>query len=522
MQNRIWSESELLRVNRRSFLVGSASAAVLAACRSSTKGASVKFSENPFALGVASGDPLEDSVIIWTRLAPQPLDELGLGGLSAPRIDVEWEVSSEEGFGRSLSRGTYAANPELGYSVHAEVFGLEPGREYFYRFRSGGEISAVGRTKTAPASRSDVSALRFAVASCQSFPSGEYGAHAGMADEDLDFVAFLGDYIYEYAGKNEPRGHLGGEAHDLPSYRLRYAQYKSDANLQANHAAHPWIATWDDHETENDYADSTSSEGESPASFLKRRAMAYQVYYENMPLRLKPPSGPDYEIFRSFDYGSLAKVIVIDTRQYRTAQACMDQAGALPIPPKCDELEDTDMLGDKQFRWLEGQFKSSRAKWNVLANQTVMTAMPIPIGDPPLVNTDQWDGYPATRRKVLEAMTSTNLSNPLVVTGDIHLAGMGLVRNDLTGEAVAVEVVGSSVTSGFPTELVGIVSAVAEADPDVVYVDGEDRGYARVELSDAGAKVDFRYVVDLWDASKGVRDGESFWIPEGRVRIEKP
>lgn len=334
MNDRAHSRSSDARLTRRALLqaasvVTGVGLASLSGCARVLE--TVRFPANPFALGVASGDPWPDSVVLWTRLSTDPLGPTG-AGLPVSAVLVAWEVAHDEAFTRVVRRGTVPATPEQGYAVHAEVYGLEPGRAYFYRFLAGGEVSPVGRTRTMPAMNADPERLRFAFVSCSDYQNGYFNAYGHLGREDVDLVLHLGDYIYEY-GPN-PRGvrqHNGPEIVTLDDYRRRYALYKGDTQLQAAHAAAPWIVVWDDHEVENNYAADVPEErasGEAPVTreaFLARRAAAYQAYYENMPLRASSlPKGPDLQLYRRLTWGRLAQFSMLDTRQYRTDQPCGD------------------------------------------------------------------------------------------------------------------------------------------------------------------------------------------------------
>jgi alkaline phosphatase D len=271
--------------------------------------------EQLFTLGVASGDPLPDSVILWTRLVPDPL---ALGGMPDAPVPVEWEVAADEAFGDIVAKGTASAEPAFAHSVHIDAVGLAPDSWYWYRFTVGDRVSPTGRTRTAPADGAAVERLRFAFATCQEWESGYYAAHRHMADDDIDLVVFLGDYIYEGDPGNGP---LRSNAHaapvDLDGYRLRFGQYKSDPDLQAVHARFPWVLTWDDHEVDNDYAgDSEEASNPQPdaVAFRARRAAAYQAYYEHQPIRIDPPSGPDVTIYRDLAWGSPAPPTRSDSR----------------------------------------------------------------------------------------------------------------------------------------------------------------------------------------------------------------
>ncbi|MGQ0538377.1 MAG: alkaline phosphatase D family protein, partial [Gemmatimonadaceae bacterium] len=377
----------------------------------------------PFTLGVASGDPGNDGFVAWTRLAPDPVRG---GGMPSRQVPVRWEIAADESFRRIMRRGESLALPELAHSVHVEVGGLGAAREYFYRFIAGGETSPVGRALTAPALGARNSNLRFAFVSCQHYEQGYYTAHRHLAHDNVDFVVHLGDYIYEYGiANNNPnpiRRHDGDEIVTLEQYRNRFALYKSDRDLQLAHASAPFIVTWDDHEVENNYADEISENDDPPERFLLRRAAAYQAYYEHLPLRRSAmPSGADMRLYRRLHYGTLATFNVLDGRQYRSDQACRDGR-----KPRCPEVfnESRTMLGSEQERWLLDGLAASRAQWNFLANQVLMGENGYRRPDDPELTypLDTWNGYTAQRRRVLDSFASRKVTNPVVLTGDIHVS----------------------------------------------------------------------------------------------------
>ena len=310
-------------VDRRQFLkyMAAVSAIPFSSCRTTSPVITrPQFEDYPFKLSVASGDPEPDGVVLWTRLAPLPLDG---GGMPSEPIETFWEVANDEAFSDIVQKGTAHAIPQLGHSVHVEVSGLKPAHSYFYRFHAGNYTSPVGRTRTAPAMNSMPKRMRFAFTSCQHYESGYFNSYPHIVEEDLDLIIHLGDYIYEYGGvDNRPRKHLGGEIETLDEYRTRYAQYRLDGMLADAHRLFPWLVTWDDHEFDNNYANLVSEQdGISPEKFLARRMNAYQAYYEFMPLRKRSfPQGPHMKLYRDCQYGRLANFHVLDTRQYRTDQ----------------------------------------------------------------------------------------------------------------------------------------------------------------------------------------------------------
>src|SRR5215469_5034568 len=310
-------------VTRRALLAGSAAA--LAGTR--IRGVRA-FAGNPFTLGIASGNPGPNSVILWTRLAPEPLspDTDRPGGMSPDPVAVRWEIALDEDLTQIVGHGGVVAMPETAHAVHVECAGLEPGRDYWYRFIAGGEASPTGRTRTAPARGSELDRLRFGFCSCANYEIGYFAAYRHLAEEGPDLVVFLGDYIYEYISQSpkKVRVHSDGvEANDLRTYRNRYAQYRTDPDLQKVHAAAPCLMTWSDHEVQNDYADRWSQTFDDPQEFLVRRAAAYRAYWEHMPLPpAAMPQGPDMRLYSRCDFGALASFFTLDARQFRSRLAC--------------------------------------------------------------------------------------------------------------------------------------------------------------------------------------------------------
>jgi len=465
-----------------------------------------RFSDYPFTLGVASGDPLPDGVVLWTRLAPDPLAEGGHGGMPDARVPVQWEVAEDENFRRVVRRGTASAYPELAHSVHVEVSGLKPNRWYYYRFRARGEISPVGRTKTTPAYGAAVDQLRFAFASCQRYTDGYYTAYQHMAQEDLDFVLHLGDYIYEYGvemnggARNLPDllpDYLIPEAVTLDRYRLQYALYKLDPNLQATHQAFPFIVTWDDHEVENNYAGLVPEEGSQTPTleeFLVRRANAYRAYYEHMPLRRSSmPSGPDMQLYRRLSFGSLIDFHVLDTRQYRDDQA----AGDGTKPPNDESLDPTrTATGEEQERWLLDSLSASQATWKVLAQQIFFSQRDFAAGDELSFSMDGWDGYAGQRDRLLREFADLGV-NPVVLTGDVHAnyaSDVKLNFSDPNSPTIGVEFVGTSIASGQNgSDSTSTGDRILAENPHIKFFNGQ-RGYVRCTVTPDLWQSDYRVV----------------------------
>lgn len=409
------------------------------------------FDKYPFTLGVASGDPYADSVVLWTRLAPEPLDG---GGLPMKAIEVQWEIGFDEQLNTVAQSGKVFAYAELGHSAHVEVFGLEPARDYWYRFVVGGIRSSIGRTCTAPALHATPNQLRLGVCGCNHYEQGYFTAYRYMADEHFDAIFHTGDYIYEYApcdgASSRVRRHLGDETFTVENYRNRYAQYKLDPDLQAAHASAPFIVTWDDHEIDNDWAAEFSETNTPPEVFRLRRAAAFQAYYEAMPLRRSAfPGGSQMQLYRQFQFGNLMSVNVLDTRQYRSRQACRKRTAA-----PCREFTDPDrtMLGHRQEQWLHANLSGGVAQWNVLAQQVPMfgrEATEANADNPHVM--DKWSGYTAAREKLVASMMAAGQRNVIVLSGDIHSHWAADVPQQMAvpdGASVAVEFTITSISSG--------------------------------------------------------------------------
>jgi alkaline phosphatase D len=480
--------------DRRRFLEAAAALGVSQSLPAAASDRRVVFDSYPFALGVASGYPAPDGFVLWTRLAPRPLEPGG--GLAPGTVPVRWEVAEDEGFRKVVASRAEFPTHDWAHSVHAEVRGLAPERWYYYRFLAGDAVSPVGRTRTAPAPGVVAPRLRFAFASCQHYEYGYFSAYRKMVADDLDLVLFLGDYIYESSlRRNQVRMHeRQEEPATLEEYRARHALYKTDENLRWAHAAYPWIATWDDHEVDNDYAGDRQEDGATIEAFLLRRAAAYRAYYEHMPLpAAMRPEGPHMRIHTTLRWGSLATFYLLDGRQYRAPQACPRKAGGGNDvdPQECAPLRDParTMLGAAQEAWLDRQFRASRAAWNVVAQQTVMAQLDTRIGEGKRIWTDNWDGYPLARRRLLESAAAHKLANPVVLGGDVHMHFVNDLRLDFDDPGspiVASEFVGTSVTSPAGNWQKNLPEIVAE-NPHVRYARSDRRGYVRAGI--AGARL---------------------------------
>lgn len=477
------------RISRRALLKtgGSFAAGVaLAGLASDRAFAQATFPSDPFKCGVASGDPTPKGFVLWTRLVPDPL-AVG-GGLPAEPYEVRYELARDPDFRHIHRQGTTAAVPDEAHSVRVEIDGLPPEREYWYRFKAGDEISPVGRTRTGPPGNSMVRAVTFAFVSCQHYANGFFTPYADVAnDPAIETVIFLGDYIYE-GPLREIRAHAPArEIRTLDEYRIRHGQYKTDEFLQAAHAAHPWLITWDDHEFKNNYADEDLDPDVPVEQVRARRAAAYRAFWEHMPLsRDHKPEGPDLQLYRRFHWGKLITFNVLDGRQYRSDQALncaqRDPSGYCPVTLDPQRT----MLGAEQRDWLLEELSSTKTRWNVLAQQTMFSPInrAAPGVAPRFDTFDSWDGYVAERQGIIDWIVERGTENPVVLTGDTH---QHWVRNvprdysDLSSPTVAAELMGTSVsTNGDPS-----APASEWGDPSNPHIlfKNNQRGYVRCAVT---------------------------------------
>ncbi len=507
-------------LNRRLFVAYTASLASLPQLnRASWAQSAPNFTSDPFSLGVASGDPDSRGMVLWTRLAPRPLEPFG--GMPNEAIEVGWEVAEDDTFRKVVDSGTTMATPQLGHSVHVELESLKPDRWYWYRFTAGDAQSPIGRSRTMPEANSMPDKLKFAFASCQHFEQGHFTAYEQMAQDDLDLVVHLGDYIYEGSGVDKRvRKHHGTEIKSLNDYRARHAQYRSDPLLYNMHAQCPWLVTWDDHEFDNNCANDISEEQEvHPDEFLVRRANAYQAYYEAMPLRSSAlPRGSSMKLYRRAPFGRLADFLVLDTRQYRTDQPNGD--GKAPLNQSAMSPTNT-LLGTEQRNWLSSQLIRSFATWNILAQQVMMGMVArSKVEGEPAYSMDQWPGYAFERMRMVKYLADRRISNPIVLTGDIHSNWVNDLRVDDRQQdtpVVATEFVGTSISSGGngsakPQELAQLL----EENPCVQFHNTE-RGYVRCTVTPESWLSDYVAVDDVLHPGGKCTTRASFVVEAGQA-----
>lgn len=461
-----------------------------------------------FQHGVASGDPHADSVILWTRVSEQ-----------SAAVSVMWEVSTSSGFESLTASGAFDTDASRDHTVKLEAAGLSPGATYFYRFRLGSAVSPIGRTRTAPSGATD--RLRFAVCSCASYAHGYFHGYRRIAERaDLDAVVHLGDYIYEYGSGEYGRVREYDPPHEiltLDDYRRRYRHYRLDRDLQEAHRQHPFITTWDDHESAND-ASATGAENHKPTegAWAARLSAASQAYREWMPFR-ESLEGDRLRLYRTLRYGELVDLIVLDTRIWaRDAQAANAADPSLTS-------ETRTLLGGDQESWLFDQIRTSTARWKVLCQQVMVTQLPL------FLNTDAWDGYPAQRRRLFSFLADdagTSHDDVVVLTGDIHTSW----ASDLTptptdastytpgtgAGSLAVEFVCPGITSpGAGMALEDILRPRLPTDgPQIKYFDLWQRGYVVLDLDATRAQAAWFHVADVSSIAGSAESFSAAWHTE--------
>lgn len=502
-----------------------------------------------FTHGVASGDPLQDRVILWTRVLP--------GSGLAQTIAVQWEVAADEGFEQIVAQGQSSTGPERDYTVKVDATGLLAGSQYFYRFIAQGEHSPVGHSRTLPAI--GVEALQLAVLSCSNFPQGYFNVYRAVAERDYDVVVHLGDYIYEYALGGYANPLMAGKGRDvrpeheivsLEDYRMRYGLYRSDADLQAVHQAHPFICVWDDHEiTNNTWKTGAENHNAGEGEFASRRRAAIQAFYEWLPIR-ESSSVEEGIIYRSFDFGDLASLIMLDTRLVGRDEQLSHDMGIDTLRSELAK-EQRSIMGSVQERWFDDELRKSKEsgiRWQVIGQQLLMGKLFPPqfadeVFDPaqresilggrygmlrtrgrqglPL-NLDAWDGYPTNRERVLQSIRA-NASNAVVLAGDTH-SSWAFDLHDEAGNAVAVEFGTPSVTSpGFenflPLPDQQVEEATLAASPELKYMKANGRGWIDLHINTEKTTATWQFVSTILATEFAVSAGATLETFAGQHRI---
>ncbi len=529
-------------IGRRSLLRVSAGAALVAGSLPLVAGPAGADSSR-FAHGVASGDPLPDGMVLWTRVTPSPGASPGSG--VGPPVDVGWEVATDPDFTAPVTGGTVRTGPERDHTVHVDVDGLAPDTRYWFRFTAPGATSPVGRFRTAPAEQADVPRLRFGVVSCSNWQAGYFAAYRYLAERgDLDAVVHLGDYLYEYAPGEYDAREVTVRPHEparemvaLADYRARHGQYKTDPDLQALHAAAPWVVTLDDHESAND-AWRYGAENHQPdaeGDWTTRRAAALQAYREWMPVRADGD-----RLYRRLRFGRLAELSMLDLRSYRDRQA--EPTGDVDDPGRT-------ITGDEQLDWLVDGLTGTDAQWKLVGNPVVI----VPVVVPPLpqdvagpvaeflglpaggvpINTDQWDGYTADRRRIVDALHDDEVRDTVFLTGDIHSSWASDLPLDVgtypASPSVATEFVATSVTSDNLDDITGspprttsrAVEAAFQADNrHIRYLEFDSHGASVLDVTPDAVQMDWYYVDDRTRPDATLRLGRSYRTRSGTQQVE--
>ncbi|MEU7857762.1 alkaline phosphatase D family protein [Nonomuraea sp. NPDC049141] len=530
------------KLNRRHFLVAGLTAGAAAAIPATTANAdpvkdpaaetaqslaSRGLTTDPFTLGVASGDPDHEGFVLWTRLAQQPLAEDGFGGMPQRPFPVLWQIYSDERCRRVVRSGVAVAAPEWGHTIHVEADHLGSDREYWYRFRVGPYISPVGRAKTAPHPLSYGGALSMAFVSCAQYEHGYFTSYRRLAEEHPDLILHLGDYQYEYTKNtyNIPggnvRNHEGPETVTLANYRQRHAQYKADADLQAAHAAAPWLVVFDDHEVDNNWADEIPEHAEDQPTFLQRREAAFRAYYENMPLRRTSiPRGIDMQLYRRVRWGRMASFHMLDTRQYRDDQGCGD--GYKDCPAAVDPSR--SITGAAQEEWLVDGFHKSRAQWDIIGQQVFFAQRDNNAGPAKVTSMDAWDGYVASRQRITQGWVDAKVRNPVVLTGDVHAhwaSDLKLNYDDPTGPTVGSELVASSIsTGGDGADSDPATHPFLAINPHLKFYNNQ-RGYVLTKIERDAITADFKVVPHLREPGAEAYTRATFVVEDGVPGVQQ-
>ncbi len=474
----------------------------------------------PFYHGVASGDPLYDRVIIWTRVTPAD---------SMPSINVVWEISDDKNFKSILKNGEVNTDPSKDYTVKVDVNQLNEGTSYYYRFHALGKTSIIGKTKTAA---KVAQRINFGVVSCSNYEWGYFNAYGALAEEELDAIIHLGDYIYEYAPGGYGDTTLGRapipnkEIVTLQDYRTRYSQYRLDKDLIAAHANHPFINIWDDHEVANNsYKEGAQNHQEGEGSYEERKRVARQVYYEWIPIR----EGEKH--YRKFNFGELADLIMLDERlEGRTMQA-----DSLQDPSLMDSSR--TMLGMEQRDWFTEQLTTSKAQWKVIGNQVIYSYLNW--GHPTFnINLDSWDGYPIEQQIIANTIKKDSIDNVVFITGDTHTAWTFEATNNPfddydqdTGEgAFAVEFGTTSINSAnsnerFPDSLVRLHEMKivnSEINPHLKFANMRDHGYLVLELTPEKVTASYKFMETIKEfGNYGFKEMNTFFVNAGEVKLRQ-
>jgi alkaline phosphatase D len=501
-------------MNRRGFLIrailGLSSSPIMTSLSSA-----MEYPRCPFTLGIASGDVMDDSVVLWTRLAPDPLE--ADGGMPPVSVRVQWELALDPKMSRTVRRGEAIATPALAHSVHVELDGLEPDREYWYRFSVSSHSSRIGRTKTLPHRNSRPDSIRFITASCQNYTHGYFVAYEHMIQDKPDFIIHLGDYFYDTSfGVDDFRKHETEKAPvTVADFRRRHARYKTDQQLQRAHEQIPFFTTIDNHD---------AIEDDDPDKYAQRAA-AYQAWYEHMPVRgYKAPGDNHFELHRKISAGDLIQISLLDGRQFRDAREICNNNdypdyGFGNYRERCTAVfdEDRSMLGKEQERWLTETLVQNKSTWNVIASPGPYLPFRYHHDGKELRYIGAWDIYPANRKRVAEALESAEIGHPIILSGDVHSfwAVDGRIIKEANERVPVVEFVASSISANWPEQLAKPVTDNLPHNPQVKFYDPDKRGYLLHDVTDTEWKTTARAMDDVRDQQSPALDLARFLVRKG-------
>lgn len=499
-------------MKRRYFLAGSIAGLSNLASIRWTRAASKPL----FRLGIASGDATSNAVVLWTRIAPEPM--LADGGLGNTAVPVTWEVAVDPAMDTVIRRGEQLASPALGHSVHIDVQGLDPGRNYWYRFAVDNQYSATGRTQTLAQNPTN---CRFVSTSCQNYTHGYFVAYDHIVADQPEFVLHLGDYIYDTSFGETFRDHDSEKAPTtLAEFRRRHALYKTDEHLQHAHSQLPFFTVLDNHD---------ALEDNNPAQY-PQRAAAYQAWYEHMPVRGFHPARPNqFDMQRHILVGDLMQIALLDTRQFRDKKdLCANLEPSLGFGnyrPRCEELfaPDRSMLGTRQESWLYDVLRDNQANWNVVASSGPVTPIRIQHEGKELGYIGSWGAYPANRQRLNDAIRSAKKGHPIILSGDLHSfwALDGNRISDPIDQVPAVEFVSSSISANWPEPLARPIRENLDNNPQIEFYEGAERGYLLHDVSRTQWQTRYRAVGDASNKGAGVRDIKSYSVEKGQPGLQE-
>jgi alkaline phosphatase D len=470
-----------------------------------------------FDHGVASGDPLTDRVIIWTKLSPSTQRD----------IAVQWEVAEDKSFSNIIKTGSFTTDSTSNYTVKIDVTGLSAGNDYFYRFSSHGIVSPIGETKTMDNSGSKD--LSLGIVSCSNYQFGYFSAYRHLANKDIDIVLHLGDYFYEYGPEGygdksfERKHNPPREILSLEDYRTRYAQYRSDKDLQLLHQKHPFITIWDDHEITNDaYIDGAQNHQDDEGDYMIRKAFAKKAYYEWMPIR---PKNQDV-LYRDFELGPLADIIVLDERL---------EGRLKPVESTEGMTSEQTMLGSVQLEWFKNKLEASDATWKIIGNQVIFSPLELGKVRPTAPkNLDAWDGYAVERDGIISHIAKNGIDNVVFVTGDTHTSWAFEIPESIEAykadqSAVAIEFGTPSITSSNWNDspertdemILAAEQLVMQDNPHLKYANARDHGYMILSLSQEEAKAHWYYVDDIKNVESGEGLEQTVSVRKGETQLVK-